>query len=118
MFVHIHARIDQDIYTLDRLLLIYIFNTKPKRELPESPTTNVRTTSPGLLTPTTYRIAMMIAAKNGTVTTTTAAMMTVRKARGPGNFVNADQITPYTTDQMFCLKLSHALIFSNPHISP
>ena len=24
---------------------------------------------------------------------------------------NADQITPYAADQMFCLKLSHALIF-------
>ena len=44
---------------------------------------------------------MTIAAKNGVVTTATAATMTGQKARGPGNFVNADQITPYTTDQMF-----------------
>jgi len=54
---------------------------------------------------------MMIVAKNGAVTTATAAMTTVRKAQGPGNFVNADQITPYAADQTFCLKLSHALIF-------
>ena len=36
--------------------------------------------------------------------------------------VNADQITPYAADQMFCLKLSHALIFflnilQSPHIA-
>ena len=61
-----------------------------------------------LLAPTTYHVAMMIAAKNGAVTTATASMMT---ARAPGNFVNADQIMPYATDQTFCLKLSHALIF-------
>ena len=61
-----------------------------------------------LLTPTTCRIAMMIAAKNCTMTTATASMMT---ARVPGNFINADQITPYATDQTSCLKLSHALIF-------
>jgi len=54
---------------------------------------------------------MMIAAKNGAVTTATAAMMTVRKARAPGNFVNADQIMPYAADQTFYLKLSDALIF-------
>ena len=75
------------------------------------PITNIRTTSPGLLTPTTYRVAMMIAAKNGAVTTATAAMMTVRKARGPDNFVNANQMTPCAADQIFCLKLSRPLIF-------
>ena len=74
-----------------------------------TPTSN--TTSPGLLTPTTYRVAMMIVAKDGAVTTATAAMTTVRKARAPGNFVNANQITPYAADQTFCLKLSHALLF-------
>ena len=66
---------------------------------------------PELLTPTTCRVVMMIAAKNGAVTTATAAIMTVRKAQAPDNFVNVDQITPYVTDQAFCLKLSHALIF-------
>ena len=71
----------------------------------------MRTTSLGLLTPTTYRVAMMIAAKNGAVTTATFAMTIVRKARASGNFINADQITPYAADQTFCLKLSHALIF-------
>ena len=84
---------------------------KPPSELPASPTTNIRTTSPELLTPTTCRVAMMIVAKNGAVTTVTATMTIVRKAQGPGNFVNADQITPYAADQTFCLKLSHALIF-------
>jgi len=54
---------------------------------------------------------MMIATKNGTVTTTTTAMMTVQKARVPSNFVNADQIMPYAADQTFYLKLSDALIF-------
>ena len=54
---------------------------------------------------------MMIATKNGAVTTVTAAMMTVWKARVPGNFVNADQTMPYAVDQTFYLKLSDALIF-------
>ena len=85
--------------------------SKPLSELPASPTSNIRTTSPGLLTPTTCRVVMMIATKNGTVTTATAAMMTVWKARAPGNFVNANQIMPYATDQTFYLKLSDALIF-------
>ena len=66
---------------------------------------------PRLPTPTTCHVAMMIAAKNGAVSTATTVMTTVRKARAPGNFVNADQITPYTVDQAFCLKLSHALLF-------
>ena len=79
--------------------------------LPTALTTNIRMTSPELLTPTTCRVAMMIAAKNGAVTTMTAAMMIVRKARAPGNFVNADQIMSYATDQTFYLKLSDALIF-------
>jgi len=61
-----------------------------------------------LLAPTTCRVTMMIAAKNGAVTTTTASMTT---ARAPVNFVNADHITLYATDQTFCLKLSHTLIF-------
>ena len=61
-----------------------------------------------LLASTTCCIAMMIAAKNGAVTTATASMMT---ARAPSNFINADQITPYATDQTSYLKLSHALIF-------
>ena len=66
---------------------------------------------PGLLAPTTCRITRMIAAKNYIVTTVTAATTIGRKARGPSNFINADQITPYAADQTFCLKLSHALIF-------
>jgi hypothetical protein len=45
---------------------------------------------------------MMIAAKNGTVTTATAAMTTGWKAQGPGNFIDA-----YAADQTFYLKLSH-----------
>ena len=61
-----------------------------------------------LLALTTCRVALMIAATNGAVTTATASMTT---ARVPGNFVNADQITPYAADQTSCLKLSHALIF-------
>jgi hypothetical protein len=68
-------------------------------------------TSPRLLAPNTYRVAMKIAVKNGAVITATAAMMTVWKAQGSGNFINADQTTSYTTDQMFCLKLSHTLTF-------
>ena len=48
---------------------------------------------------------MMIAAKNGAVTTATASTTT---ARVPGSFVNADQITPYAADQTFYLKLSHS----------
>ena len=47
------------------------------------------------LAPTTYRVATMIAAKNGAVTTATASMTI---ARAPGNFINANQITPYVTD--------------------
>jgi hypothetical protein len=34
---------------------------------------------------------MMIAAKNGALTSATAAMTTGRKTQGPGNFVAADQ---------------------------
>jgi len=55
------------------------------------PTSGIRTTSLELLAPTTCRVAMMIAAKNGAVTTATAAMTIVQKAQGPGNFINADQ---------------------------
>ena len=39
---------------------------------------------PGLPTPATCRVTMMMAAKNAGITT-------CQKARGPGNFVNADQ---------------------------
>ena len=78
----------------------YCSYTIADRKLPESPTTNIRMTSPGLLTPTTRRVAMM-----------TVAMTTGQKARGPSNFVSVDQITPYATDQTFCLKISHVLIF-------
>ena len=52
-------------------------------------------------------IAMMIAAKNDIMTTATAAMTTGRKARGPGNFVDADQITPYVADQTFMSKAKY-----------
>jgi len=52
-------------------------------------------------------IAMMIAAKNGVMTTATAAMTTGRKARVPGNFVDADQITPYVADQTFMSKAKY-----------
>ena len=38
------------------------------------PTSRMRMMSPRLLNPTTYSVAMMIAVKNGAVTTTTAAM--------------------------------------------
>ena len=61
-----------------------------------------------LLALTTYYVAMMIAVKNGVMTTATASMTT---ARAPSNFVNTDQITPYVVDQTSCLKLSQALIF-------
>ena len=44
----------------------------------------------GFLSPIAQHVAMMIAVKNGDMTTATAAMMTSRKARGPGNFVDAD----------------------------
>ena len=56
-----------------------------------------------LLAPIVCHVAMMITAKNDDMTTMTAAMTTGRKAREPGDFIDADQ--------MFCLKLSHALIF-------
>ena len=42
------------------------------------------------------------------MTTATAAMTTARKARAPGNFVNADQIMPYIADQTLLLKGSRA----------
>jgi len=38
-------------------------------------------------------VAMMIAAKNGATTTATTVMTTGRKARGPDNFITADQIS-------------------------
>ena len=43
-------------------------------------------------------VAMMIDAKNGAMTTVTATTMTGQKARGPDYFVDANQITAYTTD--------------------
>ena len=48
-------------------------------------------TSLGLLAPTAYRVAMMIATKNGAMTTVTTAMTIGQKAQGPSNFVAADQ---------------------------
>jgi len=44
------------------------------------PTSDIRMTSPGLLAPTACRVAIMIAAKNGAMTTATAAMTTGWKA--------------------------------------
>ena len=84
---------------------------KPPSEPSEAPTSVIRTTSSGLLAPTACRIAILIAAKNGAMTTATVTMTIGWKARAPGNFINADQITPYAADQTFCLKISHALIF-------
>ena len=54
------------------------------------------------------RVALMIAAKNGAMMTATAtATMTIgRKARGPGNFIDTDQITSYVSDQILCLRIS------------
>jgi hypothetical protein len=52
---------------------------------------------PGLLALITCHVAVMIATKNGAMTTVTA--MTIgRKARVPGNFNDADQITSYVAD--------------------
>jgi len=42
---------------------------------------------------------MMIAAKNDATTTVTVAMTTGWKAREPGNFVDAGQITSYAAVQ-------------------
>ena len=75
--------------------------SEPLSEPLESPTSVIRTTSSGLLAPTAYHVAILIAAKNGVMTTATAAMTIGRKARGPGNFVDADQITSYAADQTF-----------------
>ena len=85
--------------------------SEPLSEPLESPTSVIRTTSSGLLGPTAYHVAILIAAKNDAMTTATAAMTIGWKARGPGNFIDTDQLTPYTIDQTFCLKLSHALMF-------
>jgi len=41
---------------------------------------------------------MMITTKNGAMTTVIAATMIGQKARGPGNFVDADQITSFAAD--------------------
>ena len=59
----------------------------------------------GLFVPIAYCIAM-IAMKNGVIMTATTAMTIGWKARGSGNFIDADQITSYTTDQTLCLKIS------------
>ena len=67
--------------------------------LPKSPTSIMRATSPRLLTPTTCHVVMMIAAKNGAITIATATMMIGQKARGLGNFVDADQMMSYVADQ-------------------
>jgi hypothetical protein len=40
---------------------------------------------------------MMIAAKNGATTTATTVVMTGQKARGPDNFVAANQTLPPTS---------------------
>ena len=109
--MHVHVCIYRAYIYRNTLQARLIEPSKEESESSESPTTNIRTTLPRLLTLTTCRVAMMIIAKNGAVTAATAAMTTVRKARAPGNFVNADQITPYAADQTLCLKLSHALIF-------
>ena len=45
-------------------------------------TSGIRTTSPQVLAPTTRRVAMMIAAKDGAVTTATAAIRQFRKLEG------------------------------------
>jgi hypothetical protein len=55
----------------------------------------------------------MIAAKNGTMMTATTAMTTGRKVRGSGNSVDANQITSYTADHTFYLKLSQLYYFLN-----
>ena len=65
------------------------------------PTSGIRTTTPGLFGPIACRVAIMIAAKNGAMTTATGAMTTGQEARGPGNFIDADQIMSYATDQPF-----------------
>jgi hypothetical protein len=56
------------------------------------PTNEPPSESPELLAPTTCRVATMIAAKNGAVITVNVVMTAGWKARGPGNFVNYDQI--------------------------
>jgi hypothetical protein len=58
-------------------------------------------TSPELLAPTACRVAITIAAKNGAMTTAIAARTAGWKARGPGNFVDADQISSYAAEQTF-----------------
>jgi hypothetical protein len=57
----------------------------------------------GLLAPTTYHVATMITVKNGATTTATAVVTTGQKARGPGNFV--------TANQTLCPKISTLSIF-------
>jgi hypothetical protein len=41
----------------------------------------------------------MIATKNAAMITATTAMMIGRKAQGPGNFIDANQIMSYDADQ-------------------
>jgi hypothetical protein len=56
-----------------------------------------------LLALTTCHVAIMIATKNGAMTTATTVMTTRQKARGPDNFV--------TTDQILRPKISALLVF-------
>ena len=57
---------------------------------PSEPSSELLSKPTGLLVPIACRVAM-ITTKNGVITTATAAMMTGQKARGPGNFITADQ---------------------------
>jgi hypothetical protein len=58
-------------------------------------------TSPELLAPTACCIVVTTAAKNGAMTTMTAAKTAGQKARGPDNFVDVDQISSYAAEQTF-----------------
>ena len=64
---------------------------------PSEPSSEPLSEPIGLLVSIVCRVAM-IAAKNDVITTVTAAMTTGQKARGPGNFI--------TADQTLCLKIS------------
>ena len=109
-YMHVHVRVCiYGAYIYRNTLQAWLVEPSKEQSEPlESLASIIRMTSSRLLAPTAYHVTILIAAKNGAVTTTTASMTT---ARAPGKFVNADQITPYATDQTFCLRLSHALIF-------
>ena len=64
---------------------------------PFEPSSDPLSEPTGLLVLITYSITI-IAAKNGVITTATAAMTIGQKDRGPGNFIAADKT--------FCLKIS------------